>query len=102
MPFAEGAVGLGKRYTLLDIYGNPITVDRPIFRPVPDTVVFSPAGPGLDYTTGIVTAGTIGVTTWSGEFHIPVCFLSDKADIDITLTTDAAGWKGITLQEVRE
>jgi uncharacterized protein (TIGR02217 family) len=95
-----GFLCLGKRYTLTDVFGTTLTVDRPIYKPVPNTVVFSPAGPTVSLTTGLVFGGTLGVTTWSGEFHVPARFGSDVSEIIMRLPT-GQGWDHITIEEVR-
>ena len=76
-------VQLSKAYT----FGSA-TLDRPIFKPVVGTVeVFADAlliSSTIDYTTGMATftANPGSVVTWSGEFDIPVRFVSDRLDVD--------------------
>ena len=67
-----GVYQLNKRYQVgIDEDGNPVYQDRPIYKPVPGTVVLSGGG-SVDYTTGLVTGGSGG--TASFEFDVPVRF----------------------------
>lgn len=72
---------------------GPVTLSRPIKKPVTETVVIKVAGvPSaavVDYTTGkiTITATSGAAITWSGEFDIPVRFESDRLDIDISATS---------------
>ena len=67
-----GIYQLTKRYQWgIDENGDPVTQDRPIYKPVVGTIVLSGGG-AVDYTTGLVTGGAGG--TWSGEFDLPVRF----------------------------
>lgn len=80
---AEQTVQLTKTYAF-----GPLSYDRPIFKPVIDTVTVYEDGLELaatvDYTTGLVTftAPPGSAVTWSGEFDIPVRFVSDRLDYD--------------------
>jgi uncharacterized protein (TIGR02217 family) len=93
---------LAKNYTLIDVFGNPLIVTRWIHKPVFGTIVFSDGAVVADYEKGYVTGGDLGSSTWVGEFDIPARFEEDRPDIAVNLTADTAGWKGITLCEVRE
>lgn len=63
---------LTKRYQYgVDQDGDPIYLDRPIYKPVTGTVVLSGAGT-VDYATGRVSGSAGG--TWGGEFDLPMRF----------------------------
>lgn len=63
---------LVKRYQVgIDEDGNPVYQDRPIYKPVEDTVILSGTGV-VDYQTGLVSASSGG--TWGGEFDTPCRF----------------------------
>ena len=90
----EGEVlGLGTgaphQYQLVKHYPfGPVSLARPISKPVAGTVVVyedgQPIPATVDYATGIVTATAPPgePITWSGEFDIPVRFESDRLDVD--------------------
>lgn len=62
-----------KRYQVgLDQDNQPVYQDRPIYKPVPSTVILSGAG-SVDYQTGIVTGASPG-TTAGFEYDLPVRF----------------------------
>ena len=66
-----GVYQLMKRYQFgIDENGDPVTQDRPIYKPVTGTIVLSGSGT-IDYTSGLVD-GTGG--TWGGEFDLPCRF----------------------------
>ena len=74
---------------------------RPIKKPVPGTVVLTGGGV-VDYDTGIVTGGA--PTGWTGEFDVPVNFVSDRmaAAIENHNGRDfLMSWGSIELEEVR-
>lgn len=93
-------VQLAKAYTLVDVFGSPHTVYRPIFKPRSPTVVFSPTGPTVDYNTGIVLGGTVGVTTWTGQFEVPARFGDDRPEVTFK-QAGALGWDSIQILETR-
>lgn len=95
-----GFVILAKQYIVTDLFGVTYTALRPITRPRPFTVVFDPLGPILDYFSGYVTGGAVGVTTWTGEFDVPVRFEADQPQIEKVMPT-GSGWRGISFVEVR-
>ena len=67
-----GVYQLNKRYQVgIDEDSNPVYQDRPIYKPVPGTVLLSGGG-SVDYTTGLVTGG--GGGTAGFEFDVPVRF----------------------------
>lgn len=86
--------GAASGYGLLKSYHfGPLTLQRPIAKPVEGTVTIfvdgQPAAAVIDYTTGAVTiAAPAGSQIyWSGEFDVPVRFESDRLDVDpIALT----------------
>lgn len=96
-----GGLYLAKKYTLTDVFSSTHTVTRVIQHPVPGSVVFSPTGPTVDNDTGLVTGGTLGVHTWTGEFDVFARFDENLPDISEQLP-GAGGWRGINLVEVRE
>ena len=67
---------------------GPLDMSRPIKKPVSGTVTIFEDGVAsaavIDYTTGFVTitAAPGSVITWSGEFDVPVRFVSDRLDSD--------------------
>lgn len=71
----DGRKQLARRYAV----GSHV-FDRPISKPVPGTVALTGGGT-LDYATGIVTGGA--PTAWTGEFHVPVHFVSDHLPAEI-------------------
>ncbi len=77
------SVQLCKTYTF-----GPLEFEKPIFKPVPDSVVIFedgvPIPATVDYTTGIVTftAAPGSVISWSGEYDKPVRFESDKLALE--------------------
>lgn len=80
---AEQVLQLTRRYAF-----GPLTFDRRIFKPVVGTVtVFEdgqPVAAVVDYVTGrvTVTAPPGAEISWSGEFDVPVRFVSDRLDYD--------------------
>lgn len=97
----NGQAVLAKIYSLQDVFGNVITALRPITRPVFGSITFLAGTPSaVDYDTGIVTGGDADTTSWVGEFDVPSRFSEDTPDIAM-VQADAAGWKGITVVEVR-
>jgi uncharacterized protein (TIGR02217 family) len=79
----EQALQLVKVYTF-----GPLALSRPIKKPVSGTASIFEDGvvtaAVIDYTTGLVTltAAPGSVITWSGEFDVPVRFVSDRLDSD--------------------
>ncbi|MBD8493826.1 DUF2460 domain-containing protein [Pseudomonas syringae] len=92
--FGNGTGSTGT-YALLKSYPfGPLTLQRPIAKPVEGTVqVFvdgEPAAAEIDHTTGIVilAAPAGALITWSGEFDVPVRFESDRLDVDPIAVTE--------------
>jgi len=84
----EGS-GVEQTLQLAKVYSfGPLDMSRPIKKPVSGTVTIFEDGvaasAAIDYTTGLVTlTATPGaVITWSGEFDVPVRFVSDRLDSD--------------------
>lgn len=79
----EQTLQLSKSYAF-----GPVTYQRLIFKPVEDTVTIYEDGVAItatvDYETGeaTFTAPPGSNVTWSGEFDIPVRFVSDRLDYD--------------------
>lgn len=108
---------LAKLYTQNDVFGNPQNNYRLISKPQPGTVTFDlngtpytfvGGGSGLDYTTGVVTFNSPDpspspseVYTWYGQFDVPVRFDTDMPEISMDLPLTGAGWKGISVIELR-
>lgn len=64
---------------------GPVSYERRITKPVGPVTIFAAglATPAtIDYATGLVTltAAAGSVLTWSGEFDVPVRFMSDRLD----------------------
>lgn len=67
-----GTYQLIKRYQFgIDENGDPVTQDRPIYKPVAGTVLLSGAG-SVDYTTGLVTGSSGGTAGF--QYDVPVRF----------------------------
>ena len=84
----EGS-GVEQVLQLIKVYSfGPLDMSRPIKKPVSGTVTIFEDGvasaAAIDYTTGFVTitAAPGSVITWSGEFDVPVRFVSDRLDSD--------------------
>lgn len=79
---------------------NPFT--RWITKPVIGTVSFSQPGVAVDYTTGLCTGVPTAppLTTWTGEFDVPVRFDVDQMDYTVFFF-DTMEWAQIPLVEIR-
>lgn len=67
-----GAYQLIKRYQVgVDQDNNPVYQDRPVYKPVPGTVLLTGGG-SVDYQTGIVTGSAGGTAGF--EYDLPVRF----------------------------
>lgn len=82
------ATGVSQTLQLYKEYQfGPLTLTRPIVKPVQGTVSVFANGveiaSTLDSTTGLVsfTATAAEVITWGGEFDVPVRFDSDRLDL---------------------
>lgn len=85
-PFGEG-IGSLETYQLVKRYAfGPITLERIILKPVSVQVFAdgSPIAATVDLTTGVVEVNaTFGAAlTWTGDFDIPVRFVSDRLDTE--------------------
>jgi uncharacterized protein (TIGR02217 family) len=90
-----GVYQLTKRYQFgIDENGDPVTQDRPIYKPVVGTILLSGSGT-IDYTTGLVD-GTGG--TWGGEFDTPCRF---EPTFPIEVVNQRIESVTFALQEVR-
>ncbi len=96
---AVGSAMLAKQYTVTDIFSTVFIVTRQITKPIAATVVFSD-GSVVDSTSGVVAGGTVGTTTWVGEFDNWVRFDHDTPDIAVHGPV-TVGWKGISVVEHR-
>jgi uncharacterized protein (TIGR02217 family) len=102
---AAGHAQLAKQYQMTDyITGQPATVNRIIYKPQPASgdyagVVFDPAGPSVNYTNGVVTGGAAGVTTWTGQFDLPVRFDADHCELHYR-DYNIVDWPGIAIVEI--
>jgi uncharacterized protein (TIGR02217 family) len=98
---SQGQVQLTKPYLTADpVNGTIVTSYRSIQKPQPGTVTFDPPGPTVDYATGVVSDGTVGATTWGGNFDVPVRFDTDLPELSYDLP-DGVGWRGIPVVEIR-
>jgi len=88
---------------------GPITFSQPIFKPVAGTVALTAGGEPIavtvDSETGMVsfTANPGDAIAWSGEYDVPVRFVSDRLDSDPRVRT-AGGFilsSDVDLVEVR-
>jgi|ERR1035437_3389999 uncharacterized protein (TIGR02217 family) len=96
---AVGYPQLAKQYSFPDyITGLPVFVNRIIYKPQPGSVVFSDAS-ALDYTTGVVTGGTVGTTTWTGKFDVPVRFDVDHCELHYR-DFNIVDWPGVPIAEL--
>lgn len=86
-------------------------LSKKIYKPVVGTVQMfaddQPITSDVDHTLGLVTlsAPAGSVLTWSGEFDVPVRFVSDRLDVD-TLGTTEKGMlvlsSDVSLKEIRD
>lgn len=91
------------------------TFARPIYKPVAGATFVRTRGgtpsaitPTVDYTTGQVTvSGHVAGDTyaWSGEFDVPVAFVNDQMEAEITNRNQREGflitWPSIQIEEIR-
>jgi uncharacterized protein (TIGR02217 family) len=81
------------------------TFQRWISKPVPGTLTL-PGGVTVDYTTGIVTGGSLG-GVWTGQFDVPCRFDTDSLDSQVEQPSGTAGeavastWDNIPVVEIR-
>lgn len=87
--YLTDATGAAQTVQLVRVYTfGTVSFQRPIFKPVVGTVALfaddQPLAASVDYTTGLVTftADPGQEITWSGEFDVPVRFVSDRLDVD--------------------
>lgn len=87
--------GAPHTYQLKKTYAfGPISLERPISKPVPGSVLVFESGQlvasAVDYSTGSVTltAPPGSPITWAGEFDVPVRFESDRLDFDPVAPTE--------------
>jgi uncharacterized protein (TIGR02217 family) len=102
-PDENSVLRLYKAYVVTDVVNSSTqTVYRPIVKPVPDTVVFDPVGPTVDYRTGITT-GAENNHGWSGEFDVPVRFDTDIPSLSYDSFGPSGGivsWDNIEVVEI--
>ena len=102
---STGNLQLNKLYTApAALVGSTPTFTRWIQKPVPGTVSFTGGGT-LDYTTGVVSGGTVN-STWTGQFHVPCRFDVDRIDLQIEqpvgsdIGSVASSWPDIPIVEI--
>ena len=76
------ALQLTRTYT----FGS-ISLVRPIKKPVSPVTIYAagvPVSASIDYTTGVATLTAVpgDAITWSGQFDVPVRFVSDRLDCE--------------------
>lgn len=118
--FMEGAVTSYSGTTLVvnvDTIGTTGTIaswdinlagsvhDRKIRKPCKSPTLTITSGTGsLDYTTGIFTLSSGGLTTWAGQFDVPCRFDIDEMKgeiIDKSGGSFVMGWQSVPIVEVR-
>jgi uncharacterized protein (TIGR02217 family) len=93
----DGTFQLQKRYSK-----GALTLDRNILKPVSGTVsVSGSCSYSLNYTTGVITV-TSGAdpTGWTGQFDVPVHFVTDLAQYSM-IDRNRFTWEQIVLEELR-
>lgn len=91
-----GTYQLIKRYQFgIDEDSQPVTQDRPIYKPVAGTVILSGAGT-VDYTTGLVTGSSGGTAGF--EFDVPTRF---DSNFPISIENQRIESVTFALQELR-
>lgn len=108
---SAGGLQIAKTYTSPAPVTGSVRPTYVRFIDKPNTDLALPGGVTVDYTTGLVTGGTVG-QTWTGTFHVPVRF--DVDDLAMSMdqpwgSVDGAGatadvtpsWRNIPILELR-